>query len=323
MQAFYEVRQYEDGFQAWYGSYTNMSFLAHWHREIELILIRRGQALIRVDDHLVTAHAGDLVVCDSGSIHFSDSYKMDNCLDFIVFDPALAHAVGQPLRLSSPLLTRERLADAGLSHAIEELFAVLQEELRARRPYYQEVVKGRLRESWFLLRRAFPPAGAPTRRDDTLRHLQDLLQYLDTHYDEPLTLEDAARRMHFSPSYFSRIFRELTGVRFVTYVQLLRAEQAAARLREGGASIAEVALSCGFSTLRTFNRVFKQVTSRRPSEFRKQAADEPLTLTYRTRKNDSSALVVGDSPAVVKNSEKIEEIPLANGAESPYNRSGI
>ena len=100
-------------------------------------------------------------------------------------------------------------------------------------------------------------------------------------------------------------------------------EQAAARLREGDASIAEVALSCGFSNLRTFNRVFKQVTSRRPSEFRKQAADEPLTLTYRTRKNDSSALVVGDSPAVVKNSEKIEEIPLANGAESPYNRSGI
>lgn len=324
MQAFHEVRQYEDGFKAWYGTYTNMSFLAHWHQEIELIYIRSGRALIRVDDCLVHAKPGDLVVCDSGSIHYSDSYQMDNCLDFIVFDPALAHAVGQPLRLPSPLLTKEQLASAGLDGPLQRLFRTLPEELGARRPYYTEIVKGLLRESWFSLRRAFPPAAhaGSARRDDTLRHLQRLLEYLDTHYDEPVTLEDAARRMHFSPCYFSRVFRELTGVRFVTYVQLVRVEHAAARLREGDASIAELALACGFPNLRTFNRVFKQYTSLRPSEYRRQTAGDPLTLTFRTRKTDDPAVVVGDSPAVVKNSEKIAEIPLVKDAQTPYNRTG-
>ncbi|MFQ9150244.1 MAG: hypothetical protein ACLR6B_00355 [Blautia sp.] len=44
MKAFHEVRNYRSDFMVWQCAYTNISFLAHWHQEIELIYLRSGSA---------------------------------------------------------------------------------------------------------------------------------------------------------------------------------------------------------------------------------------------------------------------------------------
>ena len=44
MKAFHEVRNYRSDFMVWQCAYTNISFLAHWHQEIELVYLRSGSA---------------------------------------------------------------------------------------------------------------------------------------------------------------------------------------------------------------------------------------------------------------------------------------
>ena len=74
MKAFHEVRNYTTDLMVWHRAYENISFVAHWHREIELLYIKRGSIRMQVTNHAFTAREGDLVVCDSGEIHYSDSY---------------------------------------------------------------------------------------------------------------------------------------------------------------------------------------------------------------------------------------------------------
>lgn len=45
MKAFHEVRNYRSDFMVWQCAYTNISFLAHWHQEIELVYLRSGSAV--------------------------------------------------------------------------------------------------------------------------------------------------------------------------------------------------------------------------------------------------------------------------------------
>ena len=50
MKALHEVRNYPSGFMVWEDCYENMGFLAHWHREVELIYVREGKAAVTVGD---------------------------------------------------------------------------------------------------------------------------------------------------------------------------------------------------------------------------------------------------------------------------------
>lgn len=89
MKAFHEVRNYRSDFMVWQCAYTNISFLAHWHQEIELVYLRSGSARFCINEHNFTARAGDLVLIDTGDIHYSDSSEMKNELDFLIFDPSV------------------------------------------------------------------------------------------------------------------------------------------------------------------------------------------------------------------------------------------
>ena len=66
MKAFHEVRRYDSDFMVWHSAYENISFLAHWHKEIELIYVRSGQCRLSVSDQNFVAKSGDFVVCESG-----------------------------------------------------------------------------------------------------------------------------------------------------------------------------------------------------------------------------------------------------------------
>ena len=109
MKAFHEVRNYTTDLMVWHRAYENISFVAHWHREIELLYIKRGSIRMQVTNHAFTAREGDLVVCDSGEIHYSDSYSKDSILDFIIFDTGLISSHYTYHCFAKPFLTAEEL----------------------------------------------------------------------------------------------------------------------------------------------------------------------------------------------------------------------
>ena len=304
MKAFHEVRNYNSDLMVWYSNYENISFIAHWQKEIELVYIREGSAHFHVADHSFTANAGDLVICESGQIHYSDSYNLKNRLEFLIFDTNLISSRFHNPMFKTPLVTAEELKTFGLTDSLLRIFSLIPEELDKKQPYYKDIVTSAIREFWFLLKRSLPRAEKfrdANRRARMLEDFQDLLDHIDEHYSEDLTLEMAAEMLHFSPSHFSKTFKKLMGINYITYVNMVRIEHAVQLLNGSKHRMTDVALECGFSNIRSFNRVFKEITGYTPSTFTAQVDPDLYKTTYYHRKSAEAEYVEGDSTTMRPN----------------------
>lgn len=305
MKAFHEVRSYDSDFMVWHSSYKNISFLAHWHKEIELIYIRGGSARISINDEIFVASKGDLVICDSGNIHYSDSYDMDNSLDFVVFDPKIVSSLYEKANFTYSLITSKALLELQLDQKLIYLIEVLKKETKQKELYYQEIITATLKEFWYQLLRRLPknnlPFGETNKRDTMLYDLQQLLSYIDTNYYENLSLSFAASKMGFSECHFSKIFKKLTGINYVNYINLIRIEHAASQLKNTSDKVTDIAINCGFNNIRNFNRVFKSITGFTPSAFALGAHSDIYSLSYYNRKSTDKQFVEQDSITLINN----------------------
>lgn len=93
--------------------------------------------------------------------------------------------------------------------------------------------------------------------------------YMANHLQEEITLKQMADLSHLSSSYFGVLFKQYTGKSFVNYFNHIRIEKALELLRNSDLKIYEIAEQVGFASLPYINRVFKQVSSMTPNEYRK------------------------------------------------------
>lgn len=102
------------------------------------------------------------------------------------------------------------------------------------------------------------------------------IAYIEARLAEPLRLAEVASYAGWSPPYFSRLFRSLTGEPFGSYVRRRRLTRAAQRLRAGGASprLIDLALECRYDSQEAFTRAFKRAFGSTPGAFRKRPAIE-------------------------------------------------
>jgi AraC-like DNA-binding protein len=95
-----------------------------------------------------------------------------------------------------------------------------------------------------------------------------VLQFAMNHYDRTITLEEAAARVHMVPGSFCRFFKKRTGKTFVRFLNEIRVREACQRLAsQKDQRISEVAYSCGFKNVSSFNRVFRQIMGQSPTEY--------------------------------------------------------
>ncbi|WP_270169406.1 response regulator transcription factor [Paenibacillus sp. SYP-B4298] len=101
-------------------------------------------------------------------------------------------------------------------------------------------------------------------------NMKKLLDYIEQHYAEPLSLSEVAKHFHFNPSYLSSYFAANNKEGFSEYVNKLRIEKAEQLLREDGATIAEISGMVGYSDHSYFCKVFKKATGLAPSQYRRK-----------------------------------------------------
>jgi AraC family transcriptional regulator len=97
------------------------------------------------------------------------------------------------------------------------------------------------------------------------RRLARVLAFIDAHLDRELSLEELAREACLSAFHFARSFKAATGLSPHRYVLQRRLDHAKGLLATRTLSIAEVALTCGFSSQAHFSSSFKQATGVSPS----------------------------------------------------------
>lgn len=112
----------------------------------------------------------------------------------------------------------------------------------------------------------------PSRIAIALPVLRRVTEHIEANLPEPIPLTRLAQIAGLSPWHFARVFKEATGVTPHTYVIRARLQRAQERLREGEASLAEIATQTGFCDQSHLARHFRRVFGLSPSAWRRQVA---------------------------------------------------
>ena len=262
----------------------------HRHAHAELTWIERGQGLRWVGDSVEPFFDGDLVLVGGEVAHLWASrgpQPAAGCATTVLqFKPDWAARTGLPeLAGASALLARasrglEIRGDTRLE--AQRLLVRMRQATAARRVAALVDLLATLMEGTVDLRELSDriSGGAPTAR--SLVHspaggpagsqrIDRVLNWIEEHLAEDLSVQDAAAVAHVSAAAFGRFFRREVGKSFTEVVNDARCGWAALQLIQGREPIAHIAQSCGFSTLSHFGEQFRRRYGTTPRAFRSGA----------------------------------------------------
>lgn len=93
-------------------------------------------------------------------------------------------------------------------------------------------------------------------------------RFIGEHQAETLSLDQMAKTLNVSTFYFCKMFKKATGLTFTDYLARTRIERAKNLLLNPNVRVSEVAYDCGFISLTHFNRIFKRVVGKSPTNYR-------------------------------------------------------
>lgn len=102
---------------------------------------------------------------------------------------------------------------------------------------------------------------------ESTRIIRQAVEYIRSHLDTGLSLEQMAKQINLSQGYFSNLFKKVQGISFQQYVMHEKMEKAKAMLISGR-QVQEIAQDLGYEHRRYFSEVFKKYTGMTPSEFK-------------------------------------------------------
>lgn len=100
-----------------------------------------------------------------------------------------------------------------------------------------------------------------------------IIAWMEKNFLSPVTVDDAARELHYSKYYFCKIFKENVGISFLQYLNILRINHAI-RLMENGKNATECCYECGFQSFSHFLKLFRKVTGYTTSEYRRVLSEQ-------------------------------------------------
>ena len=254
MQQVYELSRDETPrVTAWYKDDNH--FHAHFHSTIELVYVEKGQLSVMQDGVTTLVSAGWLIVNSSYMVH---SYATPESSRIIVCTVPLSAVPALRGQLS-----RSRFAHSSVDvRSMKECKKIL---TMMADPANEDSTLFLNAMAEALLALLVERVGlTENTSDDETDLIKRILIHLQEHAADPINVAQTAARFGYSAGRFSHIFNERIGCSFPRYVNNLRCYNAKRMLAESDISLIDAATACGFSSLRTFHRVYKAVTGETP-----------------------------------------------------------
>ncbi len=270
---------------------SHLDFGDHWHSELEIFYMMSGNGSVTVfiEGTPYCLSERDMLIIPSTSVHRIEvSDKGNKVLRLDIGYPLL----GENFRP----FTERRFVDLFHSFSnetsselskIEPLFHAISREKLAMSEEHQddtdiETVISRMRVSSYLIRiaaallEALPSVALPnssSKNRHALQTIQSVVFYINSHYQEPITLGKAADMAGYEKTHFCQLFKEFTGSTFYQYLTNRRLEAALPLLRETAFPISSIAQSVGIPNNKTFARLIREQYGISPKGIRKGITD--------------------------------------------------
>ena len=108
----------------------------------------------------------------------------------------------------------------------------------------------------------------PSELTEDMNHMQAIVDFIEEHYTDKITLEDLATHFKYNRTYISTLFKKSMGVNFYNYLTRLRFQHALLDMTSSDRSLTDIAIANGFSDIKGFRKQFQDAFGLSPSEFR-------------------------------------------------------
>lgn len=254
----------------------------HEHNFLEITYITRGTVIHTLNGTKSILKQGNFAIVDYRSVHSyqtkgNSTYDNYDCLFLPEFlDPLLRGTESLSaifehylLHFNMQALTQNpaHMIFHDSDGKILSILKKMHHEYEMRKPGWKEMLRCHLVELLLLTIRQLDNASIASESKNIITHI---VAYINENYMEPLTLKFFAEQMNYSLSHLSKEFKKTMGVSFVAYLQNHRIMQSCRLLISTKKSIAEISNSVGYSDIKFYTHLFKQITGVPPSKFRKQ-----------------------------------------------------
>ena len=228
----------------------------HFHRSFELVMVDEGTLDITIQERTYHLHQGECALILSNQIHSLHS-QQNNHAWIYVFSPEFVNQFYQ-LSKNKDLIHPVFRLNPTLYLLVKATLLEKETTMLAKKGVFYLICDELLKQTTFK---------EEINRDDYLLH--DLLNYIQNHFTEELSLKDLSQKFGYDYSYLSRFFTRVLKVPFVDFLNGHRVTLASQLLRTTDSKITEIAEQVGYGNIRSFNRNFEKIMKTTPSHYRK------------------------------------------------------
>ena len=253
----------------------------HIHNSNEVLLVEDGAADYYISGKKYHVEPGDILVIGAMEHHLRridrlpfSRYGFTVKPDYvrgIIPDRDLQRAFSTP----SPekFVIHYKHVDPEVFSQVIYLLCCLKEEENLHKPFRSLIQRTVITQIAVILFRVFQIQRGEAGDTPTNIRMQEVKEYVDSHFDEELNLQVLGELFFLHPSTISREFNRYFGYNLNKYINRVRVCEAAGLLESNSDSIAVIAQKCGYDSVNTFLRQFRSIMDISPLQYRKSIHD--------------------------------------------------
>lgn len=245
---------------------TPVEIAPHWHRSLELTFVRKGEVNLWINNHKQVIKEGEFILVNSGQIHKLDAQYPEECETIIVIIsyqflkknfPDMEHLFFDINRTDEQ---KDRLRE------LYETFRTLDYHPN---PYQSFMTTACIYEILYILMNHYQDIDGRNQTQMSLKK-HEVLDFIEDHYQEDLSLHYIAQHFYMSEEHFSRAFHDFCGINFKAYLTNYRLYCSFRDVVGSEKSMQDIAFEHGFSNVKAFITAFKKSYHLTPYQYRKQ-----------------------------------------------------
>lgn len=262
--------------------YGSEIFENHWHEQIEILYFKSGSALIECNSNPIYVKTGDLIIINSNDLHRGICLSKNLNYYCIILDTSILYSKTIDIcdtKYITPIVQnyivfKNKISD---DKAVNECIDTFIKEYNEKALGFELALKFCLYKFFTLLLRNYSAYTMNSlqhnKRTKNLEIFNPILQHIESHFNEDLTISMLSRMANISKYYFCHSFKGLTGKTFTEYLNIIRINKSELMLKSTDMNVTEVATACGYNDLNYFSRLYKKYKGVPPSKIKQEMQD--------------------------------------------------
>ncbi len=244
----------------------------HIHTVIEMILLLSGTKQIYINNEKILLNAGDIIFINSNIPHKTETPIGSSCV-LLQFNTSSKNSDNSNYFWLENIIGITNTThtvfgkDTEINFLLTDCIQKIRYENSKKEKSYDYFIKSYIYEVTAILYRNGILADY-TEWQHRVSPLTEVLKYIERHYNEHISLSEISNVLNFHKSYFCKFFKNILGISFVEYLNLVRLNKAKKLMAETQKNITEISYEVGFSSVSYFIKTFKKYNYCSPNKYK-------------------------------------------------------